>query len=326
VRSLHDSWELGGVTIPNRVVLAPLAGIGNWFVRLQAKRYGAGLAVSEMVSSFAIHYGNRKTHEELLTIDARERERGPVAIQLFGHDPEIMRSAAAHVATLGADIIDINMGCPVPKVMKTGAGAALLKDADSAVAIARAAREGSNLPVTVKLRAEGVEVAKRLVHDAGVAGITFHPRTVKVRHKGTPDYDLAARLVQELPVPVIVTGGMNDPEHVRWVFNYTGCEAVMLARASLGNPWLFEHVLGTRSDEPDREEILREWEWVLDRAEEHLGADRAAPYLRKFHPWYVERLGAGHAVQDALQRAQTLDEQREILADLGATMLRRAAV
>jgi len=326
VRSLHDSWELGGVTIPNRVVLAPLAGIGNWFVRLQAKRYGAGLAVSEMVSSFAIHYGNRKTHDELLTIDPREREGGPVAIQLFGHDPEIMRSAAAHVATLGVDIIDINMGCPVPKVMKTGAGAALLQDADSAVAIARAAREGSGLPVTVKLRAEGVAVAKRLVEDAGVAGITFHPRTVKVRHKGTPDYDLAAQLVRELPVPVIVTGGMDGAEHVRWVFEYTGCEAVMLARGSLGNPWLFAQVLGARDDEPGREEILAEWEWVLDRAEEHLGPDRAARYLRKFHPWYVERLGAGHAVQDALQRADTLSEQRLVIADLGATMLRRASV
>ena len=326
MRSLHDSWELGGVTIPNRVVLAPLAGIGNWFVRLQAKRYGAGLAVSEMVSSFAIHYGNRKTHDELLTIDPREREGGPVAIQLFGHDPEIMRSAAAHVATLGVDIIDINMGCPVPKVMKTGAGAALLQDADSAVAIARAAREGSGLPVTVKLRAEGVAVAKRLVEDAGVAGITFHPRTVKVRHKGTPDYDLAAQLVRELPVPVIVTGGMDGAEHVRWVFAYTGCEAVMLARGSLGNPWLFAQVLGARDDEPGREEILAEWEWVLDRAEEHLGPDRAARYLRKFHPWYVERLGAGHAVQDALQRADTLSEQRLVIADLGATMLRRASV
>ena len=144
------------MTIPNRVVLAPLAGIGNWFVRLQAKRYGAGLAVSEMVSSFAIHYGNRKTHDELLTIDPREREGGPVAIQLFGQDPEIMRSAAAHVAGIGADIIDLNMGCPVPKVMKTGAGAALLSDPSAAVAVARAAVEGSGLPVTAKLRAEGV--------------------------------------------------------------------------------------------------------------------------------------------------------------------------
>ncbi len=326
MRSLHDSWQLGGVTIPNRVVLAPLAGIGNWFVRLQAKRYGAGFAVSEMVSSFAIHYGNRKTHDELLTIDPREREGGPVAIQLFGHDPEIMRSAAAHVAQLGADIIDLNMGCPVPKVMKTGAGAALLQDPETAVAIATAAREGSGLPVTVKLRAEGVGVARRLVEDAGVAGITFHPRTVKVRHKGTPDYDLAAQLVQDLPVPVIVTGGMDGADHVRWVFEYTGCEAVMLARGSLGNPWLFEQVLGARDSEPTREEILDEWAWVVDRAEEHLGADRAARYLRKFHPWYLVRLGSPKAVQDALQRAETLAQQREIIAGFGATMRDRAPV
>jgi tRNA-dihydrouridine synthase len=249
-----------------------------------------------------------------------------VAIQLFGHDPEIMRSAAAHVATLGTDLIDINMGCPVPKITKTGAGAALLQDADRAVAIARAAREGSGLPVTVKLRAEGVEVAKRLVEDAGVAGITFHPRTVKVRHKGTPDYDLAAQLVRELPVPVIVTGGMDDADHVRWVFEYTGCEAVMLARGSLGNPWLFEQVLGARDDDPAREEILAEWEWVVDRAQEHLGAERAARYLRKFHPWYAARLDASPAVQNALQRAESLSEQREIIAELGATMRDRASV
>ena len=110
------------------------------------------------------------------------------------------------------------------------------------------------------------------------------------------------------------------------MFEYTGCEAVMLARGSLGNPWLFAQVLGTRDDEPAGEEILDEWLWVLDRAEEHLGPDRAARYLRKFHPWYIERLGAGHAVQDALQRAETLSEQRLVIADLGATMLRRAAV
>src|SRR3712207_3928304 len=121
MRSLHEPWELGGITIPNRVVLAPLAGIGNWLVRLQAKRFGAGLAVSEMVSSFVIHHGNRRTLEELLVIDPRAREGGPVSIQLFGQDPDVMRSAAAEVARGGADLIDLNMGCPVPKVCKTGA-------------------------------------------------------------------------------------------------------------------------------------------------------------------------------------------------------------
>jgi tRNA-dihydrouridine synthase len=183
------------------VVLAPLAGIGNWFVRLQAKRHGAGMAVSEMVSSFGIHYGNEKTLAELLRIHPEERDPAhpaPTSIQLFGQDPEIMRSAAAVVAERGADLIDLNMGCPVPKVCKTGAGAALIKDPDTAVAVARAAREGSGLPVTVKLRSgqrpgetDGYALAHRLVDEAGVSAIGFHPRSAAVHHKGTPDYDLA---------------------------------------------------------------------------------------------------------------------------------------
>src|SRR5919199_1823108 len=192
--ALTDPFAIGGIEIANRVLLAPLAGIGNWFVRLQAKRHGAGLAVSEMVSSFAIHYGNRKTHEELLRIHPDE---GTVAIQLFGQDPEIMRSAAEHVASRGADLIDLNMGCPVPKVTKTGAGAALLKDPETAVAVARAAREGSGLPVTVKLRAsqrpgetEGLDVARRLAEDAGVAGNTIPPPPGQGGPRGAPDYDL----------------------------------------------------------------------------------------------------------------------------------------
>ncbi len=314
-RSLSEPWTLGGLPVPNRVVLAPLAGIGNWFVRLQARRHGAGLVVSEMVSSFAVHYGNQRTLTELLRIHPDEREAGPgpISIQLFGHDPEVMRSAAATVAAAGADLIDLNMGCPVPKVTKTGAGAALLQDPDAAVALARAARAGSGLPVTVKLRAEGVAVAHRLVADAGVAGITFHPRDVKVRHKGTPDYDLAAQLVGDLPVPVIVSGGMQGADHIRWVFEHTGCAAVMLARGALGNPWLFEQLLGRREAEPDADEIVREWLWVLDRAEEHLGEPRAASYLKKFHPWYVERLGAGKEAQNALQRVATVSAQRALI-------------
>src|SRR5438309_10066113 len=148
-RSLTDTWTLGNVRIANRVVLAPLAGIGNWFVRLQAKRHGAGMAVSEMVSSFAIHYRNERTLRELLRLHPDEH---PVSVQLFGHDPDVMASAAERVAAAGADLIDINMGCPVPKVCKTGAGAALLTEPDRAVSLARAAARGSGLPVTVKLR------------------------------------------------------------------------------------------------------------------------------------------------------------------------------
>ena len=316
-RSLTDPWRLGSVSIPNRVVLAPLAGIGNWFVRLQAKRHGAGLVVSEMVSSFAVHYRNERTCRELLRIHPQEH---PVSVQLFGNDPGVMASAAEQVAAAGADLIDINMGCPVPKVCKTGAGAALLEDPARAVAVARAAARGSGLPVTVKLRSgqrpgdlSGLEVARRLVFDGGVAGIGIHPRHASQRHKGRPDYELARGLVEELPVPVLISGGLHSAEQVRTAFEQTGAAAVLLARGSLGNPWLFEQVLGRRRAEPDREEILSELAWVMGCAVEHLGEDRATRYLRKFYPWYVERLGAGRALQAALQTAPTLDAARELL-------------
>jgi tRNA-dihydrouridine synthase len=205
-------------------------------------------------------------------------------------------------------------------VCKTGAGAALLLDPDRAVALALAAREGSGLPVTVKLRPgrlpgdrAGVEVAHRLAGEAGVAALTFHPRHSSQQHRGRPDYDLAAELVAELPVPVILSGGLQDPESVRRAYEHTGAAAVMLARGQLGNPWLFEQVLGRRVGEPATAEILDELEWVIDRAAEHLGEERAARYLRKFYPWYVKRLGADHALNAALQRSDSLAAQRAIL-------------
>ena len=316
---LTDPWQLGPHEVPNRVLLAPLAGIGTWFVRLQARRHGAGMAVSEMVSSFAIHHRNDKTMTELLRI--HPDERAPVAIQLFGQDAQVMRSAAATVAAAGADVIDLNMGCPVPKVCKTGAGAALLADPDRAVAVARAAREGSGLPVTVKLRSglrpgdtSGYELAHRLVDEAGVSAITFHPRNAKVHHKGTPDYDLAARLAASLAAPMILTGGLHTAEAVRAAFERTGAAAVMLARGSLGNPWLFEQVLGTRTDEPTRDEVLAELDWLIERAIEHLGEPRAARWLRKAYPWYVVRLGADRHLNESLQRTTSTAEAQALLA------------
>jgi tRNA-dihydrouridine synthase len=246
-RSLTDGWMLGGVPIPNRLVLAPLAGIGNWFVRLQAKRYGAGLVVSEMVSSFAIHYRNERTLRELLRIHPDEH---PVSVQLFGHDPDVMESAAERVAAAGADMIDINMGCPVPKVCKTGAGAALL----------------------------------------------------------------------EHPEPVLVSGGLGTAERARAAFEATGSAGVLMARGSLGNPWVFEELLGIRDAEPEPDEILAELDWVIERAVEHLGVQRATRYLRKFYPWYIERLGRDYteplggpkALQAALQSAPSLDDTRAL--------------
>jgi nifR3 family TIM-barrel protein len=334
---LDESWTLGSLRVPNRVMLAPLAGIGNWFVRLQAKRYGAGMAVSEMVSSHAIRHGNERTCKEMLRIDPRERTAGvggPVSIQLFGENPDVMRAAAAVVAARGADVIDINMGCPVPKVRKTGAGAALLDDPDLAVAVARATVEGASgdgaraIPVTVKLRSgvrpgeeSGFELAHRLVAEAGVAAIGFHPRSAAVHHKGTPDYALAARLVQSLPAPVILTGGMDDADGVREAFASTGAAAVMLARGALGNPWLFAELLHDSAQPPARQptrgQVLAELDWTIERAVEHLGEPRATRYLRKFYPWYMPRLRlepqAARGLQESLQSADTLTDARKLL-------------
>ncbi|HEY1276554.1 MAG TPA: tRNA-dihydrouridine synthase [Thermoleophilaceae bacterium] len=320
--SLTDSWELGGIEIANRVVLAPLAGIGNWFVRLQAKRFGAGLVVSEMVSSFGLAYGNERTTREFLRIHPDEH---PVSIQLFGPDPAVMREAAAIAAAAGADLVDLNMGCPVRKVCRTGAGAALLEQPAKAVALASAAREGSGLPVTVKLRPggepggrAGVDLARRLADEAGVAGVAFHPRHASQQHGGSPDYALARELVESLPVPVILSGGLSSQERVLAAFGETGAEAVMLARGSLGNPWMFARLLGRYGGEPSAEEVAGELEWVIRCAEDHLGVDRAGRYLRKFYPWYADSLGLTKRERLPLVTAPTTAHAREALHALSA--------
>jgi tRNA-dihydrouridine synthase B len=235
----------------------------------------------------------------------------------------VMREAAETVAEAGADLIDLNMGCPVRKVCKTGAGAALLEEPDRAVAIARAAGEGGGLPVTVKLRPgqrpgerSGVDLARRLVAEAGVAGIAFHPRHASQQHRGRPDYAMAAELVEALDVPVILSGGLSSDQRVREAFDQSGAEAVMLARGSLGNPWRFERLLGLREGEPTPAEVLDEIDWVIERCEEHLGPERASRYLRKFYPWYAERLGLSKAVQHLLVTASGSADARRILQEI----------
>jgi nifR3 family TIM-barrel protein len=319
---LTDPFRIGAIEIPNRVLLAPLAGIGNWFVRLQAKRYGAGLAVSEMVSSFGLHHRNERTLRELMRIHPDEH---PVSVQLFGHDAEVMRSGASIAAEAGADLIDINMGCPVRKVRRTGAGAELLRDQDLALALARGAAEGSGLPVTVKLRSgieagdrSGFDLAIRLVEEAGVAAIGFHPRAATIGHKGVPDYALTRELVERVEVPVIVSGGLKSAAAARQAYAESAADAVMIARGALGNPWVFEELTGRRSEPPERAEIAAELLWVIDCAEEHLGQERAGRYLRKFYPWYVESLGASPELADELQRSADLPRARRLIGDLAA--------
>jgi tRNA-dihydrouridine synthase len=182
--------------------------------------------------------------------------------------------------------------------------------------------------VTVKLRSgqrpgdlRGLEVARVLAFEGAVAGVSIHPRHASQRHSGKPDFALARALVEELPVPVLVSGGLNTAQQARAAFEQTGAAGVLLARGSLGNPWLFAQLLGSRSEEPRPEEILAELDWVIDCAVDHLGIERAARYLRKFYPWYLERLGAGYAeplgglraLQAALQRAPSIEAARSLL-------------
>ncbi len=317
---LASPFKIGDVEIPNRLLLAPLAGIGNWFVRLQARRYGAGLAVSEMVSAIALERGNRRTHEEMLRIHPDEH---PVSVQLFGPDPAAVRRAAAMAVGAGADIVDLNMGCPVRKVVKTGAGVALLERPGLAVAIARAAREGAaGRPVTVKLRSgmrqgdrSGFDLAVRLVEEAGVAAVGFHPRSANVHHAGSPDYALARELAGRLAVPVVLSGGLRTAQRARDAYEESEADALMLARGALGNPWLFAELAGFRSGAPQPEEIDAELRWLIDRAEEHWGAERATRNLRKLYPPYLEALGIRGPRADAFMRMRSLEEVRALLRD-----------
>ena len=317
---LTEGFRIGDVEISNRVLLAPLAGIGNWFVRLQARRHGAGLAVSEMVSSFGLHHRNQRTLAELLRIHPAEH---PVSIQLFGHDPGVMRSAAGIAAAAGADLIDINMGCPVRKVCRTGAGAALLRSPELAVRLAEAAIEGSRRPVTVKLRSglgpedtSGLDLAVGLA-EAGVAAIALHPRSAAVHHQGKPDYGLIDELVGRLAgtgTRVIASGGLATADAARLAYAESGADAVMIARGALGNPWIFEELTGGRVAPPTRDQVVEELLWTMEQAEDHLGPERAARYARKFYPWYLERLDIRGPAADAFQRTESLDQARELLA------------
>jgi tRNA-dihydrouridine synthase len=182
--------------------------------------------------------------------------------------------------------------------------------------------------VTVKLRTglrpgdgKGIALARDLAERGGVAGLSIHPRHASQRHSGKPDYELAAKLVEELPVPVLLSGGLRSAELAREAFERTGADAILLARGSLGNPWVFEQLVGRRDGEPTREEIVEELSWVLDCAVEHLGAERANRYLRKFYPWYIERLGGTRGeqavLQAALQQAESIEHARELFATAG---------
>ena len=292
---LAEPFEIGGLRLENRVVQAPLAGIANWAFRRQSRRHGAGLAVSEMIASFGIRYANRKTMG-MLTIVPDEH---PVGVQVFGSDPGAMAEAARAAADAGADLVDVNMGCPVPKICKTGAGAALLAEPERAAAVVEAMVRAVDIPVTVKMRrgltpstAVPVETARRL-EAAGAAALCVHPRAAAEEYEGRADHRITAEVVEAVSIPVIASGDVSTPEGARRVLEDAGCAAVAVGRAALGYPWAFGDMLrGVPRPLPGLGEVVDELSGFAADARRALGDGRACGYMRKFYPWYL----AGHGV------------------------------
>jgi len=277
--------------VPTRVVLAPMAGVSVQAFRRQGRRFGAGLVCSEMVSCAGLHHGNERTLG-YLRIAADEH---PLAVQIFGADPALMAEAARMVEDAGADIVDINFGCPVRKVTKTGAGATLLEEPDRACRIVAAVAEAVDAPVSVKMR-RGLEdgsracldVGPRLV-EAGAATLTLHPRSAKQMYTGTADHSLTAELVDLVAVPVVACGDVTSRARAEAVLESTGAAAVMVGRGAQGNPWALREILEGDGTQPTREEVAAELILFIHEAVREMGERKASGFLKKFYGWYLGR-------------------------------------
>jgi nifR3 family TIM-barrel protein len=274
-------------------------------------RHGAGLAVSEMVASFGIHYANART---LTMLDVSRDER-PVSIQIFGTEPEVMAEAAQAVEAAGADLVDINMGCPVNKVTKTGAGASLLaNDGERGVAVIEAMVHAVKIPVMVKMRrgltpasARPAEVAKRF-EGAGAAAITFHPRAAAEEYAGHADHSITAEVAAAVQIPVIASGDITTPGGALEVYERTGCTAIAVGRAILGDPWLFRALAtGTPHERPPLADVIAEMERFAADLEAAVGAKRASAEVRKYYAWYLAGYDVERSVLAALQTDPTFD-------------------
>jgi len=307
---LKERWFLGSVEIPGRLVLAPMAGVSVQAFRRQGRRYGAGLVCSEMVSVAGIQHRNERTLG-YLRVGADEH---PLAIQIFGSEPGAMAEAARMVAAAGADIVDINFGCPVKKVTKTGAGASVLDDPDHACRLVAAVAEAVDLPVSVKMRrgvADGsrtcLEVGPRLV-EVGAASLTLHPRSAKQMYTGSADHSLTAELVSLVGVPVIASGDITSRARAQSVLATTGAAAVMVGRAAQGNPWALREIMGDPR-EPSREEVVAELVLFMRETVRELGEHRAFGFLKKFYGWY---LGRGRFPRSFKQELVTLPSPADV--------------
>jgi nifR3 family TIM-barrel protein len=317
VIDLRQPWQIGPVEVPTRLVLAPMAGVSVQAFRRQGRRFGAGLVCSEMVSCAGIEHRNEKTLGYLRVAT----DEHPLAIQLFGSEPRTMADAARMVEAVGADIVDVNFGCPVKKVTKTGAGAHLLDDPERACRIIGAIAEAIDIPVTVKLR-RGVENGSRAALDlgprlveAGAASITLHPRSARQMYTGTADHSLTAELVSLVDVPVVASGDVTSRARAQAVLAHTGAAAVMVARGAQGNPWALREIVDDEAAYPSREEVAAELVLFIRETVRELGERRASGFLKKFYGWY---LGRGRFPkefkQEILQLSSTEEVERRLLA------------
>ena len=315
----EQSFRIGSLQLKNRYLLAPLAGISDSSFRCIAARQGASLVYTEMVSAKAMDQKNRNTKELLRFTD----DEKPIGVQLFGHEPDVMERTVAALEPCGFDLIDINMGCPVPKVFKNGEGSALMKDPDLACALVAAACRQTQKPVTVKMRigidsehVDPVDFAKRL-EDAGAAAVTVHGRTREQYYSGPVHRDVIRDIKKVLSIPVIGNGDVKDPASAQRMFEETGCDAVMIGRGAIGNPWVFGQLIAAERGDPvskasfdDKEAMLLE-QARLSVAEhgEPMGICR----LRGTAGWYFKGMRGAAQIRDMFHQVSTYQELKETL-------------
>ena len=314
--------NIGTISLKNNVFLAPMAGITDLPFRLICKENGCGLVFSEMVSAKGLYYKDKNT-EKLLETHKDER---PIAIQIFGSDPDIMAQSAKQIEEAGADIIDINMGCPTPKIVKNGDGAALMRNPALAGEIIGAVSKSVNIPVTVKIRkgwdestVNACELAV-LAEKNGAKAITVHGRTRDQFYSGKADWNIIKEVKEAVRIPVIGNGDIKDPEDAEKMLDYTGCDAVMIGRAARGNPWIFKNILyylekGELLPEPSYEEKIKNaishTKMLIEYKGEHLGVREA----RKHIAGYVKGLRGSAAIKDRINRTDDFDNIKKILSN-----------
>lgn len=315
-----NNLNIGGVPLKSHAVLAPMAGVSDRAYRELCVRFGAAYCVSEMVSSKALSFNSKKS-EELMEISDLER---PCGIQIFGDDPKCMADAAKHALENKPDIIDINMGCPAPKISSNGSGSALMKNPRLCGEIVKAVTAVTDTPVTVKIRkgwdddsVNAVEVAK-ICESAGAAAITIHGRTRQQYYKPPVDYDIIKAVRESVSVPIIANGDIDSAEKAKEVMDITGCDLVMIGRATLGNPWIFSQINAylenpnVKIHTPDLEERLGVMIEHISKMVEYKGEHMAMLQARKLVVGYFKGIKGAAALRNEAGKIKTLDDLYEL--------------